>query len=277
MKLSSAQISFYEKNGYVIVAAAFSAKIIDEIAEEAQEFSVKEEGETFVDFRGTSIVLQRNSKLEPVIKRVVWAGACQPRLLELGRSQTILGPVKQLLKSKVGDEPEEADHLINQIHDKHSGDEVFFPVHQDEQNRRRFDPDWEDINGRGSFVQSLIAVDDCTLENGPLYVYPRSHQYGYLHLEQISKAEELPSILAKKGIADASWQATPLLMRSGDIAFMHSHLIHQSAPTKKNRRRVFINGFSYPGANHRPYPGVGSAKRISLVGPPGLEPGTKGL
>jgi hypothetical protein len=47
---------------------------------------------------------------------------------------------------------------------------------------------------------------------------------------------------------------------------MHPLLIHGSWANKSAQsRRMFINGFSYPGANHSPYPGVGSTKRISLT------------
>lgn len=57
----------------------------------------------------------------------------------------------------------------------------------------------------------------------------------------------------------------PLLLKPGDVVFMHPHLIHGSdSNTSDKRRLMFINGFSYPGANHKPYPGIGSAKRISL-------------
>lgn len=58
----------------------------------------------------------------------------------------------------------------------------------------------------------------------------------------------------------------PLLMEPGDTVLMHPRLIHGSWPNTSNEsRHVLINGFSSPGANHRQYPGAGSARRISLI------------
>ena len=61
------------------------------------------------------------------------------RLIELSRQEKIKAIAFKLLESQ------SADHLINQAHYKIPGDRVAFPWHQDIQNRRNFDPKWEDI------------------------------------------------------------------------------------------------------------------------------------
>ena len=271
MKLTPEQIAFYELNGYVIVRELFQQEevntiknVASKIADETKQFSTASPGDTFNDLRGTSVVLTTNSKSDQVIKRIVWAAAADPKLLTFGRNKRILTPVSQLLGSE-SEALAEADHLINQIHYKTPGDEVAFPWHQDEQNRRFFDPEWEDINKKGSFVQTLAAIDNCTEDNGPLYVIPGSHRLGFLKFKGFLQSDELQTEVATKGIDVKSTQV-PLLMNAGDVVFMHPHLIHGSWPNNSNEpRRMFINGFSYPGANHKPYPGKGSAKRISLV------------
>ena len=46
---------------------------------------------------------------------------------------------------------------------------------------------------------------------------------------------------------------------------MHYYLLHFSLPNEYlETRRVLINGFSYPVANHEEYEGEGSAELIKL-------------
>jgi ectoine hydroxylase-related dioxygenase (phytanoyl-CoA dioxygenase family) len=269
MSLSSEQLAFYEENGYVLMRGIFSSsdiaeikQIISSLTDEAKKLPIEKDGDNFQELRGSRIVLSKNSQSQPVIKRIVWAGAANKKLLEYGRNISILELASQLLQSK------EADHLINQIHLKESGDEVSFPWHQDEQNRRKYDPKWKDVNKKGSFVQTLTAIDKSTLDNGPLYIIPGSHQWGYLQFGKFLQTDELQSLLKEKGITE-NFESTqiPLLMNPGDVVCMHPCLIHGSWPNNsKQSRQLFINGFSYPGANHRPYPGKGSGVRISLTG-----------
>ena len=161
----------------------------------------------------------------------------------------------------------EADHIINQVHFKDPGDGVSFPWHQDELNRRFFDSEWEDCGKNGSYVAAITAIDPCTVENGAIFVIPGSHQYGYLNFEKFLSTEELQAhLMNNKQVDVANKIQEPLLMQPGDTVFMHPRLIHGSWPNTSNQsRRVLINGFSSPGANHRQYPGIGSTKRISLI------------
>ncbi len=267
MKLTLDQLDFYSENGYVIVQNLFSAeqiqemsKLANEIAEESKEFPAEPENESDYSLNGAYVVLAKHNKSQSAINRVVWAAAAKPEFLRFGRSNNLLEPVSQLLYS------DEADHLINQIHYKSPGDGVEFPWHQDEQNRRRFDPDWKDVNLKGSFVQTLTAIDPCTLHNGPLNVLPGSHHWGYLNFGGFLQPKELQDHLHSKKIpVEVNEKQIPLLMNPGDVAFMHPCLVHGSWPNKSSQsRRMFINGFSFPGANNKDYPGVGSSKRISL-------------
>lgn len=113
----------------------------------------------------------------PVLHRVVWAGAVEPHLLEVAADPRLLGPAAQLLGSR------EVVQLLNQCHFKMPGDEVAFAWHQDSQNRHYGTPDWTDVNGRGSFVQAILAVDDAPADSGPLEVFPGSCALGHLGLQ----------------------------------------------------------------------------------------------
>ena len=150
------------------------------------------------------------------------------------------------------------NQLINQAHFKLPGDGVRFPWHQDSAHRRYGGREWRDINGRGSYVQTVTAIDDVTLDNGPLRFVRDSAQLGHVTLPAGGDAE-LPSQLI-----DPEKIETPT-MKAGDVLMFGPYVFHSSEPNRSSRpRRVFINGFAYPGANSRVYPGTGSGRLLRV-------------
>lgn len=256
-KLSEAQLKEYNDEGILLIRNFFSKDEVSEVSncainlqQVADTLSLQQTGK--VMHEGTQFVIDRpGDKIQ--IHRIVWAGAMEPKLLRLGRQQKLLVKVGQILDSK------KADHLINQLHYKLPNDGVQFGWHQDIKNRKTFDPLWADINKQGSFVQTIIAIDPMLEENSTIYYVPKSHKRGDLYLETITDDKKLSSVAELD-------KAVPLIMHPGDIVFMHPYLVHGSEPnTSEKPRKVFINGFSYPGANKQPYPGIGSAETISLT------------
>lgn len=256
LMLSQKQLEDYEAEGILVIRNFFSpdelqqvAQCADRLQKEAETLSLQQSGK--VMHKGTQFVIDRNHD-QIQIHRIVWAGAAEPQLLRLARQPKLLKPVAQILGS------DQADQLINQLHYKIPKDGVKFAWHQDVKNRRTFDPLWEDLNHHGSFVQTIIAVDQMTADNGTIFYVPYSHKRGDLFLETITDDAELTRVAELD-------KAVPLLLNPGDIIFMHPYLVHGSeANESTSMRRIFINGFSYPGANKQPYPGEGSAERIVL-------------
>lgn len=254
--LSKEQLAQYNDEGLVVIHGFFTeaevaqvSEAADRLQKEAEILSLKQTGKVL--HKGTQFVIDRNNdKLQ--IHRIVWAGAAEPQLLKLARQPKLLTSVAKILES------DQADQLINQLHYKIPNDGVKFDWHQDVKNRKTFDPNWQDLNHNGSFVQTIIAIDPNSEENGAIYYVPQSHKRGDLFLEKITD----PAELQHTGELD---KAVPLVLNSGDIVFMHPYLVHGSKPNESTKtRRIFINGFSYPGANNQPYPGEGSAQRINL-------------
>jgi hypothetical protein len=206
----------------------------------------------YVDYEGARFILG-NVNGKTVIHRIVWAGGIEPYLLEVSRQDKLLHSVSQLLRSNT------ADHLINQIHFKMQGDGVEFKWHQDVMNRRSYGKEWTDVNGKGSFVQTFIVLDDTTVENGTLNLVKGLPPQGDLFLETIKDQKQLKKIARLD-------EAFPLELSVGDVLFMHPYMVHGSEPNNSNQiRRLLINGFSCPGANKGDYPGVGSGKEIDLI------------
>lgn len=191
---------------------------------------------------GTQFVVKQNQLL-----RAVWAGACEDYLLKIGADKRLLSPVSQILKSN------QMDHLINQLHFKKPGDQVEFSWHQDSEHRRYGSDLWEDINGMGSFVQTVMAIDPMTDHNGPLMIFKESAQSGHLDLKNNKNLFE--KIQEKN--------ATIINMNPGDVLFFGPYLIHGSkGNNSQSSRRVLINGYAHPGANSRVYPGTGSGRKL---------------
>lgn len=239
------QINNFYDQGYFVIKNLFNQKEIQEISlafDRLQEIALTLK--TTQEFMGSQFVVEGTR-----IDRIVWMAGAEPSLLKFGEDARLLKPVSQILDIN------QFDQLICQGHYKLPGDKVKFDWHQDCQHRGYGDVHWKDVDGKGSYVQTLMAIDEVTLDNGPVMFVPTNTKLGYIGLDKRPNPLELFDIN----------KAEPVLMQPGDVAFFSPYSIHGSAPNNSNKpRRVFINGFAYPGANSKQYPGYGSGRRVYL-------------
>lgn len=255
-ELSKKQLNDFFENGVIIIPGFFTkqevAQTIDcatSLQNKATELSTTQTGKLM--YNGTQIVLEEVDGKNDLL-RVVWGGAAEPHLLKLARQSKLLVPVGQILGS------DKADQLNNQLHYKYPNGGADLTFYQDIRNRKRFDENWRDLNGKGSFVLTIIALDSMNVEQGAIYYVPKSHKRGDLLLDKITDKEELRKVAQLD-------KAVPLILNPGDLVLWHPYLIHGvNHSAFKTDRKIFINGFSYPGANTKPYPGDGSAKSVDL-------------
>lgn len=246
--------SFYE-DGLIVLRSVFDPREVRRMAAGFQRLGCEAAKLTLqgldgaVDHRGASFVLDQRA-----IRRVVWCSAADPVLDRFGEDRRLTELAAALLGVP------DMDHLISQAHFKLPGDGVAFPFHQDSAHRRYGTDEWTDVTGRGSYVQTLVALDEMTDDNGPMLWIPRSCQAG--HLPPTPGRRVLPADLVDESAARA------LNMQPGDVAAFGPYTIHGSRPnTSQGPRRVFINGFAAAGANHRRYPGfaAGAGRRVSAA------------
>lgn len=241
--LSPQQIEEFYTVGFFVLRGLFNKSEIQKIRvcfDRLQNIALELKSTQI--YRGSQFVVENNR-----IDRIVWMGGAEPELLKVGEDPRILGPVSQLLNSN------SMEQLICQGHYKLPGDQVKFDWHQDCQHRGLGTQDWIDVDGRGSYVQTLMAIDEVTKENGPVCFVPNTVKLGYLELEKQSNPLDFFDVE----------EAVPLLMQPGDVAFFSPYSIHGSEPNNsKGPRRVFINGFATPGANQRIYPGEGAGRTV---------------
>ena len=170
-------------------------------------------------------------------------------LLRLSEDPRLVGPALELLGTS------QCEQLLCQAHYKMPNDGVAFDWHQDIQHRDKGGDTWRDVNGRGSFVQTILLVDDMTEENGPLEFVP-------LDAVEIDTSRRLV-----KGSVDAS-RAVAVTGRAGDVLFFGPYAVHGSTPNVSSHpRRVLINGYAAPGANKRFYPGKGACRVLPTALP----------
>lgn len=254
LSLNQENIDKFFREGFVLVRRVFSPP---EVASMIEAFDSLERQAAHLAgtclHGGAQFVVEQSDGKAPVrIRRVVWCGAAEPVLDRFGTDPRLLGMASQLLGS------DELDQLICQAHFKRPGDDVSFPWHQDSSRRRYGTPEWVDVNGRGSYVQIVIALDQMDADNGPLQVVPGSCALGHL---------EPPA--GTGGALPAEWfevsRARPLRMAGGDALLMGPYTIHGSEPNRSFRpRRAFLAGFASPGANRRTYPGAGTGRRLRV-------------
>lgn len=256
-ELTSKQIEEFYETGFVVLPGFWSpAEVKDMRAAFERLYADAQKIRTTQMHKGASFVLHDHGDTVAV-GRVVWAGAAEPVLLKYGAEPRLLKLAAQLLGSR------EMDQLINQAHFKMPGDGVGFPWHQDIQHRDKKPGDWKDVSGKGSYVQTLTCLDEATPDNGPVLFIPGSHKKGRLKFTGAdysgSVYEEFSTVETGLDIS----KAVPATGPAGSLVLFGPYTVHGSYPNQSDKPRfTFINGFAYPGANGRVYPGEGSGRRL---------------
>jgi ectoine hydroxylase-related dioxygenase (phytanoyl-CoA dioxygenase family) len=254
-ELSQSAIRQFYDGGYLLVEGLYTRDEVEELAaaaerlravgsEIAEGIALSEDGgEVKVEHAGSQFVIGANRR----VLRIVWAGGCEPAFLDAGRDPRLTSIVGQLFGS------DSAVHLLNQLHAKYPHDGLEFEPHQDSEHRRYGTPEWRDVYGRGSYIQTVVAIDDTTPDNGPLIFYPGSGRQG--HLDPASVRSDFQG---RSGI--------PALLKAGSAAFFGPYVVHRSEENRGGApRRISINGFALPGANSREYFGSGTGVPVRLL------------
>ena len=116
-----------------------------------------------------------------------------------------------------------------------------------------------------------VMLDDCTSDNGPLLVVPRSHRGPvWDHHAQ----GRFCGAVDPAAIGDEIARAVPLTGRAGSMSFHHVRLLHGSAQNVSALPRALLL-FEYGAADAWPLVGSPDIKEFDarlVAGPPTLEP-----
>jgi ectoine hydroxylase-related dioxygenase (phytanoyl-CoA dioxygenase family) len=206
----------------------------DQVWEIAKVHTPEEKGRVMLEQSGARLTYEDQS-----VRHIAWCGKIDSALAQFGSHERLRGIAHTLLETP------KIEQLINQAHYKMPGDNIAFPWHQDIQHRGAASGLFNDINGKGSYVQIAIPLDDVTEHNGPLGMIPRSCHLGHLPHETLPNGSQ--GIPPKYVDTESALYPQP---KTGDILVFGPYTIHGStANTSDSWRRVFINGFAAQGAN----------------------------
>lgn len=245
LPLEASQVELFYEQGFVHVEQVFTPQEMDEMDEAFERLYATAEKVAVSDAREGDGAMFNDSKFtfskgNNWVRHIAYCGNAEPTLLKYGRDPRLLAIAASILDSN------QLDHLINQAHYKRPGSAVVFDWHQDILHRGIKRGGFQDVNGKGSYVQIALAIDDAKPDNGPLEFIAGSNKNG-IYGDDL--AEQI----------DMSKRVAPLIKR-GDVVAFGPYTVHGSeANVSDKSRRVFINGFAYPGANLKtfPYPKAG--------------------
>ncbi len=268
MSLRAEDVATFHAHGVVVVRGLFSAAEVDVARAAFQHLWDRAQQLRTTGTHDDALFVLQPRATDVVVQRIVWAGGAAPDLLRLGQDARLVEPALQLLGTS------SCDHLLNQAHFKMPGDGVAFDWHQDIQHRDKGGDTWRDVTGRGSYVQTILLVDDMNADNGPLQFLPddavpldargrliAGHDDYSATPATTAGATLLPTSATSSSV-DAS-RAVTMTGKAGDVLFFGPYAVHGSLPnTSTSSRRVLINGYAAPGANGRVYPGSGLGVRL---------------
>ena len=228
------------REGFAVIPGAFDAADVARMARGFDHLLQRARGLPGTsDLDGSRFVLDADPFR---LHRVVWCGGAAPELATYGTDPRFL----QLAAAALG--TSELVQLIQQAHYKLPGDGVDFGWHQDASNRR-YGTEFTDVGGNGSYLQLTVAIDPMTADNGPLRMVPGSHRLGFI-------ADPATGALPAEVLGRI--EPVDVLLDPGDLALFGPFVIHGSAPNHgPTARRLFLQGYTVPGANRRTYPGCG--------------------
>jgi ectoine hydroxylase-related dioxygenase (phytanoyl-CoA dioxygenase family) len=256
--LSKDQVNDFHETGWITIESLFEHSEIEKMKRCFDALEQTAAGMSATGMRDGSYFVLGEKNAEQVIKRVVWAGASQPYLLEIGADPRLTRAAAQLLGSN------EMEQLLSQAHFKRPHDGVVFGWHQDIQHRDKGNGTWTDVNGRGSFVQTLIVIDEMTEDSGPLQFIPGSSRWGPVDFGDHDYDD--PDYTPKTPPGFHEDDSVIILANPGDTLFFGPYTAHASfGNTSDTYRRVLINGYAYPGANNRDYPGDGAGRKLVVT------------
>jgi ectoine hydroxylase-related dioxygenase (phytanoyl-CoA dioxygenase family) len=235
--LSPNQLQQFHQDGYVVLPAVFSESEVTRMRVEADR--------VLELILNSSIALKRRSgRLDwreladgtQIVRKVQPINDLSGYLAEVSNDARLIEPMRQIM----GHEPilmEEKLNYKQPLPRRIEGVEIRstddrFPVHNDWAYYRS-------ENYPQDILSSAISLDDCTVESGPIHVWPGSHR---THLEH----ESVPiGLQVNESLIDHGG-GVDILAPAGSVMIFHALLVHNSRPNSSGRPRRIMIYSHYP-------------------------------
>lgn len=236
-QLSEKQRSFFNENGYLVLANIFSPEEILEMQQEADYVLELIINSSRANGRKSGrLDWRENSSGTQVVRKIQPINDMSLRFSQVSQDERLLGPMREIM----GEEPilmEEKLNYKQPLPDPVEGLEICqadddFPIHND----------WAYYvaqNYPQSILSSALLIDACTPDNGPLRIWPGSHKS---HLDH----ENVPNGLqVKPGLIDFDG-GIEMLAPAGSFMIFHVLVVHNSRPNTSGRPRRLMIYSHYP-------------------------------
>ena len=230
-------LSHYRSQGYAVLPAAFDPAEIAAIAAGFdRHWAMGMSYRTSYRHGNLFYRLGNDPKLGMIVRLVQWPSYGDPGLEQIRRHPRMFEVLEPLLGRDI-------KQIVNQLHWKPPGAAAAdFAFHQDARFRR---PPEAYRNLAISYVQTGLAIDRHTRENGCMRVLPGSHLRGALAIPtpaQVLAGPPTDEALRAAGLDPA--EALDLELQPGDLVIWSAFLVHGSgANTTAGDRRFYINGY----------------------------------
>lgn len=227
----------YRGRGFAVLRGVFAP---DEVAEMAAAFDRQRDAglKYGASYRHGNLLYRigDDPALGKIVRLVQWPSYQDPLLEKVRRDPRLFEILSPILGRDI-------KQIINQLHWKPPGaSSADFAFHQDVRFRR---PRTAYRNLEISYIQTGIAIDPHTRDNGAMRVLPYSHLRGELTIpapQQILAGAPLDSALEAAGLNPA--KLVDLEMAPGDVALWSVLMVHGSSGNKTAEdRRFYLNGY----------------------------------
>ena len=234
-EISEQQIFQFKAEGYLVLPSVFDRAEVKAMQEEADFILELIVNSSLYHQRKSGRLDIRLTHKGQIVRKIQPINDLSLHLSALSSDQRLLKPLTQLMS----DHPVLMEEKLNykeplpKIVDIESAEmEDRFPVHND----------WAYYQAQNypqEIISSAISMDACTSENGPICVWPRSHQK---HLEHESSNLGLQ---VQDGLIDFN-AGQEILCEAGSVMFFHSVLVHNSRPNASGQPRRLMIYSHYP-------------------------------
>jgi ectoine hydroxylase-related dioxygenase (phytanoyl-CoA dioxygenase family) len=235
--LTAEQLDQFQRDGYLVLPAAFSKDEIQRMQAEADCIL-----ELILN---SSVALQRRSgRLDwreladgsQIVRKIQPINDLSEYLAQVSNDPRLIQPMRQIM----GHEPilmEEKLNYKQPLLQRVEGVEIRptddrFPVHND----------WAYYQAQDypqDILSSAISMDDSTVESGPLHVWPGSHREHREHDSVSLGLQVKPGLIDYEGGVD-------ILAPAGSVMIFHALLVHNSRPNSSGRPRRIMIYSHYP-------------------------------
>lgn len=230
-------LSHYHEHGYAVIPGVFEAAEVAALADAFDRIhaAAMARGRSWRD-RNLLFRMADDEALGRVLRFVQWPGWIDETLERTRRDPRLF----DILEPLIG---RDLKQIINQLHWKPPGAAMAdFGFHQDSRSRQ---PRGAYRDLANSYVQTGIAIDPQTPENGAMLICPGSHRLGELPFDADRHSMDVAMDTAQLRDFGADPENTVSVeMAPGDVALWHVYTLHGSGPNRAPiDRRLYINGY----------------------------------